>query len=515
MNFGMNRINRSIFEKSIALLLSAIFSVSIYLSLTGVLSRDFTNRLNEEAGIFLENVKSTNADVIKTLHSLNALEPSECDEELLKLLRKTLFDLRHVQDIGFFKGTKLVCSTGLGIVAPPVESTKPEFVGIRNVEIWVDPHLELFQKKKPSIVIRIKKFDAVLSRESLSDLVNIKYDWQLVFRRNNETTHLAGMEGLYNLVEKNPDIARSKFISNVCAKNQSYCIFVSASRSDFFTENKNEIYLISILSLIAFLFSNFTLNYFINRHHSTEYRVLRGLRNNCFYCHYQPIVKIDSEEIIGFEVLARYKDNLGEIYPDVFIPVITQRKKTWEFTKSIISKSVADLGKLKFNSDNLKININFFPQDIESTEILELVKLPIKFDQRIKLVIEITEDAQLGTQNSKITLEELVNFGFEIAIDDFGTGYSNFSQLIDFKCHTLKIDRSFISEMEEGSIRASLIPHIMNIAKQLNLNVVAEGVENIDQLRDLKELGVQFGQGYLFSRPVGIEKLPALMNQAK
>lgn len=498
-----------------ALVLSAIFSLLIFFSFTSVLSREFTNRLNAKAGIFLENVKSTNADVIKTLHSLNALEPTECDDELLQLLRKTLFDLRHVQDIGFFKGTKLVCSTGLGIVEPPVESPKPDFVGIRNVEIWVDPRLELFQKEKPSIVFRIKKFNAVLSRDSLSDLIKIEYDWQLVFRRNNETIHLAGVKSLYDLVEKNPDIVRSNFISNICANNQSYCIIISASRSEFVTENKNELYLISVLSLIAFLFSNSILNYLINRYHSTESRVLRGLRSNCFYCHYQPIVKIDSEEIIGFEVLARYKDNLGEIYPDVFIPVITQRKKTWEFTKSIISKSVADLGQLKFNNDNLKININFFPQDIESTEILELVKLPIKFDQRIKIVIEITENAQLGTQNSKIVLEELVSSGFEIAIDDFGTGYSNLSQLIDFKCHTLKIDRSFISEMEGGSIRASLIPHIINIAKQLNLNVVAEGVENAEQLSQLKELGIQYWQGYLFSRPVGIEKLSALLHQSE
>jgi sensor c-di-GMP phosphodiesterase-like protein len=93
------------------------------------------------------------------------------------------------------------------------------------------------------------------------------------------------------------------------------------------------------------------------------------------------------------------------------------------------------------------------------------------------------------------------------AIDDFGVGYSNLSQLKVLNCDYLKIDRSFVMDMEDNSIRSSLIPHIVSIAQGLDVDLIAEGVENNEQCNELKELTIGFGQGWLFGKPQPVEAL--------
>lgn len=94
-----------------------------------------------------------------------------------------------------------------------------------------------------------------------------------------------------------------------------------------------------------------------------------------------------------------------------------------------------------------------------------------------------------------------------MAIDDFGVGYSNLSQLKSLKCEFLKIDRSFVMDMEDHSIRSSLIPHIVSIADELRVTLIAEGVENTDQCQELVNMNVEYGQGWLFGKPQTVENL--------
>ena len=110
-------------------------------------------------------------------------------------------------------------------------------------------------------------------------------------------------------------------------------------------------------------------------------------------------------------------------------------------------------------------------------------------------------------------LESLSKAGFKIAIDDFGTGYSNLQQLAKIPCDYLKIDRSFINEMEGGSIRSTLIPHIVKMAHQLNVPIVAEGVENSMQERALQEVGIKYAQGWAFGKPMTLPELIELFSR--
>jgi EAL domain-containing protein (putative c-di-GMP-specific phosphodiesterase class I) len=129
------------------------------------------------------------------------------------------------------------------------------------------------------------------------------------------------------------------------------------------------------------------------------------------------------------------------------------------------------------------------------------------------LKLEITESTVMDDPAAAVEmLQRMKDLGIRLAIDDFGTGYSSLSYLHRFPLDMLKIDRSFISGLAGGSQGMEIARTIMPLAKNLNLDVVAEGVETIEQVRELKKLNCKYGQGYYFSEPLAADKVEALMN---
>jgi EAL domain-containing protein (putative c-di-GMP-specific phosphodiesterase class I) len=132
------------------------------------------------------------------------------------------------------------------------------------------------------------------------------------------------------------------------------------------------------------------------------------------------------------------------------------------------------------------------------------------------LVLEITESMIMEDVESAVeTMNELRDMGINIHIDDFGTGYSSLSYLDRFPANALKIDRSFINKLEADGRNGEVILSIVSLANSLNFEVIAEGVEREDQLNNIKDLHCQYGQGYLFARPMEAAELEAWMKAEK
>jgi sensor c-di-GMP phosphodiesterase-like protein len=197
--------------------------------------------------------------------------------------------------------------------------------------------------------------------------------------------------------------------------------------------------------------------------------------------------------------------------PDKYLPVIRDSGHTWRLTEVMISKVFPEVESLEQLPDNFKISLNIFPHDVLTGEVNKLVSIPALTNSRFNTVIEITEDEYLDAESARANLQALYQSGIQISIDDFGTGYSNLKQLKKINCHFLKIDRSFVMEIEEDSIKSSLIPHVVNIAAQLNLKVIAEGIENTNQQQVLAGLGVKYGQGWVFGKPVSAPELAQMI----
>ncbi|MEZ8585600.1 EAL domain-containing protein [Vibrio cyclitrophicus] len=290
--------------------------------------------------------------------------------------------------------------------------------------------------------------------------------------------------------------------------NEIQALKISENGDDIYETVNNFVLSISLLSVIlmlAWVFSLFK-KYMIYRN-SLESRVNRALDNRTFHCVYQPIVNMNENKIIGVEVLARLKDRYGDVYPDEFIPLIALEHRSWEFTEHIIETALSELTQLGVSLADFKVSLNIFPSDINDNQIAKITRLNGIQSFQGKIVLEVTESEILEHESAKLNMEKMVAQGFELAIDDFGTGYANFHQLKAMSAKYLKIDRSFVMDMEEDSIKSALIRHILPIARDLNMQVVAEGVENERQHRILRDIGVDYGQGWHYGKPKTIDHL--------
>jgi len=234
-----------------------------------------------------------------------------------------------------------------------------------------------------------------------------------------------------------------------------------------------------------------------------------AVENNEFCAFYQPIISLDTMKLSGFEVLIRWNHpQRGLVPPGEFIPISEENGIIVPITLWILRESCRQMvhwHRLEPSNKALTISVNLSGKHFSSGNLVEEIR-KIILETRIPpscLKLEITESAVMENAEKTIAmLQQLKELGVQLSIDDFGTGYSSLSYLHRFPIDTLKVDRSFVSTMEDGSENGEIVRTVIALAKTLGMDVVAEGIETIHQLHQLQILGCEYGQGYLFSRPV-------------
>ena len=223
-------------------------------------------------------------------------------------------------------------------------------------------------------------------------------------------------------------------------------------------------------------------------------------------------------KLMGFESLMRWNHpQRGIIPPNEFIPVAEETGLIVPMTIWMLRKSCAQLvewqEKTPLNK-GLMMSVNLSGKHFAHPDAVEQISR-ILVETQVKpscIKLEITESAVMENAETAISmLKELRALGVQLSIDDFGTGYSSLSYLHRFPIDMLKVDRSFVGTMEDGSENGEIVRTIIALAKTLGLNVVAEGIESIHQLHQLRILGCEYGQGFLFSRPVPVEEAGVLL----
>ena len=234
----------------------------------------------------------------------------------------------------------------------------------------------------------------------------------------------------------------------------------------------------------------------------------RALTKQEFLLNYQPIVALDNGEIIGFEALIRWRRGSTIVPPSDFIPVADEIGLIIPIGQWVLEEACRTLRHWQnhFPRQNpLTISVNVSPRQFRQPNFVTQVGWALHNAgiEPSALTLEITEGATMGNPERAIaTLLQLRGLGVKLSIDDFGTGYSSLSYLHRFPLHALKIDRSFIARID-GSFQSFQVVHsIMSLANNLGIGVVAEGIETIEQVEQLRALLCQFGQGYHFSRPL-------------
>jgi diguanylate cyclase (GGDEF)-like protein len=246
----------------------------------------------------------------------------------------------------------------------------------------------------------------------------------------------------------------------------------------------------------------------------------RAVDNDEFEVHYQPIVALDSGRLAGFEALVRWNHpERGLVSPAEFIPLAEETGIITEIGEWVLRESCRQAREWTPANDThtpLTMSVNLSGKQFAQPDLIDQARnalLESGLDAR-SLKLEITESAVMENAQSAATmLAQLRDLGIKLSIDDFGTGYSSLSYLHRFPVDTLKIDRSFISRMAEGDENTEIVRTIITLARNLGMDVVAEGVESGEQLALLKGLKCEFGQGYLFSKPLSASAATELVRQ--
>lgn len=241
----------------------------------------------------------------------------------------------------------------------------------------------------------------------------------------------------------------------------------------------------------------------------TENSLRRAIERNEFRVYYQPIISLETGELNSFEALIRWHHpERGLITPADFIEIAEETGLIIPIGKWILDQACRQVAEWQTRFPHAKpfrINVNLSTKQLMHTTLISDVSdILTKHQLNAKyLELEVTESAIM--KNEKVcfsVLENLKKLGVLLSTDDFGTGYSSLSYLHQFPFDTLKIDRSFINKMNTGDKADEIVCTILSLAQSLNLKVVAEGIETEEQLRKLQDLKCDYGQGYLFSKPV-------------
>jgi diguanylate cyclase (GGDEF)-like protein len=248
-----------------------------------------------------------------------------------------------------------------------------------------------------------------------------------------------------------------------------------------------------------------------------ENKLRKAIANHELCLYYQPQVETDSGTIVGLEALMRWQHpEDGNIPPDMFIPVAEETGLILELGEWVIDEACRQMHQWQqagLPVPAVSINVSghqFGKQNVARViqEALVRNRLSPGF-----IEVEITESAIMEQPDRAVReLAAIKDLGVTIALDDFGTGYSSFSYLHRFPIDTLKIDRSFIRDIAEKDESAELVAAIIAMAHILKLRVVAEGIENREQLAVLAERECDVLQGYLFKAPVSADKVPAMLH---
>jgi diguanylate cyclase (GGDEF)-like protein/PAS domain S-box-containing protein len=232
-----------------------------------------------------------------------------------------------------------------------------------------------------------------------------------------------------------------------------------------------------------------------------EMDLRNALAGRKFELHYQPLVNLETKEVNAFEALLRWNHPVrGVISPADFIPIAEETGLIVPLGEWVLKTACTEAANWP---DHIKIAVNLSPAQLNNRNLLAVVAEAIEQSGMSphKLQLEITETVLLqNTFSTLSTLHELRKLGVQIALDDFGTGYSSLSYLRSFPFDKIKIDRSFIQDLSNGSEPVAIVHAVANLAKCLNMTSTAEGVETQQQLDTLKAIGCTEMQGYLFSK---------------
>ncbi|PQV80766.1 cyclic di-GMP phosphodiesterase [Cronobacter sakazakii] len=450
--------------------------------------------------------------------SADALQPltlAECGIVSSELTSRAAFNL-NVRAFLLVRDGAAYCSSATGKLHLPLRNLAPDIDTHKTVDISIIPGTPMMPDK-PSIVIWFG--NPLMEGRGIVTTLNVNLTPYLVYTaRQNDLNGLA-------LVAK--DRALTTFSGKVMTPDelpasplrsesvQGYPLKLYLYGDTMPAEDRHLALLLGLL--IGLLGGALTVILLALRARSGR-EIVSAIKRNQFFVVYQPVVDAATRQIRGVEALMRWEHpSAGMIPPDAFINFAEAQGLIVPLTRHLFRLIAQDVPRLQQTlPPGAKLGINIAPGHLHSEQFkMDIQKLRASLPpDYFQLVFEITERDMIREEEALDLFQWLHEQGYEIAVDDFGTGHSALIYLERFTLDYLKIDRGFVNAIGTETITSPVLDAVISLAKRLNMATVAEGVETQEQAKWLTVRGVNFLQGYYFSRPMRAADLPASMKEA-
>ncbi|WP_323641772.1 EAL domain-containing protein [Pectobacterium carotovorum] len=512
------------FKKSFFLLSSSLFFtlVALFALVLAVYStfslRQFEGEVDDFSDVTVEHAGKIIQQATSALDILEQKFPPYCDNPHLDLLRKIAYDNDYIQDVVYIDGNRPRCSSMLSEINK-MFLPEPDFHYKDVYDIWYKIESPL-NKNKPMIYVGATRHLVVLNPRSFLDVPSYSYNIQYALLEKNKQDGRVILSDLMsgNIYSRltaggnNPDrfYIDDKYYVLKPLPDSDLALVVRADKPASFS-----FYLTIFFSALPiFMLISLMLSEIISRKsltiQSPRYVLNQALRQKEFELHYQPIIKLDTAQVVGCEALIRWRHSDGHlITPDSFIPMIRQVGLMKALTLFIINEALQTASVLKKSYPDMFVSINLEAAEFEDMSVFNyLVEQVAVYELKgANVNVELTESSMIEPQKAAPMVELYQQQGIDVAIDDFGTGYSGLSYLERVKANKLKIDKSFVGNISDHSPTDIVLSHIVSMAHCLNLHIVAEGIEAPAQEAYLKSLGVAYAQGWLYSKALTQEAL--------
>ncbi len=472
-------------------------------------------------------------DSVALLQLLNQKYPQPgCGESSLKIYRTYVFATASQAEIGVLGDEgELLCTSLVGKLAKPVAASGTDLylLGDTGQTYMVAYNLPL--------VVGGGRFKGTIVRQGRFNTVINPHAMDALFAMGQQVTRVVLPEGGSFPIHVSPGLSqkwRSRlsqdlevnasgiyfdwqtlaFLSAQAVPATHFVIQSVLPLDDFLKHDQPYWGWAALVSLFVAALTHAAAVPLLRGWGALEHRISKLLCADNLICLYQPIVDLATGRPVGCDVLMRLSDSGSVLYPDQVLPAIVKHGLTWELDQLVVRTALQELGQGLPQANRFNVAFNIFPDNISCERLCALFESEAhgalqshRFNFELAVTEKICQSAMLKE------LIDLKRAGFLVSVDDFGTGYSNLGSVKNLSPDFLKIDRSFVHDMEDASVRSTLIPEIVGIARVVGAALIAAGIENDAQHKLLQSFGVEYGQGYLFARPMVIDEFRAFMNR--
>ncbi|AAN65765.1 putative membrane-anchored phosphodiesterase [Pseudomonas putida KT2440] len=500
---------------SAAVLLSASIGIALQ-----QMKQSESEQMNAQGERFLERLEQVFGQLREGVDLLQAQPLRGCSPAMLAALQQVGLNSRFIYEAAYVDGNVACSNRGDERAFVPLRA--PDIQG-PTYSYWLNTTTEP-NENLAALMLGRGKFLVSTSRGHLTDVVDLPPGGSLVVVLDNGARAIPVLgppqvwppPSAWSTSHKSLLELSDRLIYRMPTKSPDYQLVLIAPRASLPLKMNGMLWLLFPGSVLAACCIGWLVLQLILQRRSMSSELQNALRRGELQVLYQPIIELDSRRCVGAEALVRWRRPDGTLTsPDLFIPLAENTGQIRQITDFVLQRVLEQLGQLLRSHPKLYISINLAACDVMVPRIGRVAArlLALHRVAPSQIAFEVTERGLIDVVVARDNLQALRAVGHQVLIDDFGTGYCSLAYLQTLPVDCLKIDKAFIDALGHDAASSGVAPHIIRMAHDLHLRVIAEGIEFEDQAVLLNSEGVNYGQGWLFARPLNARQFAELVTR--